>query len=61
MNKIRLIVTATFGLEAIVRRELEDMGFSGISVLDGKLEFEALVSDIPRLNINLRAADRVLV
>lgn len=61
MNKIRLIVTATFGLEAIVRRELEDMGFGGMTVADGKIEFEAQVSDIPRVNIQLRAADRVLV
>lgn len=60
MNKIRLIVTATFGLEAIVRRELEDMGFGNMIVADGKIEFEAEIKDIPRVNINLRAADRVL-
>lgn len=61
MPKINLIVTSTFGLEAVVKRELQDLGFKDLKVADGKIEFEADFADIPRLNINLRAADRVLV
>ncbi len=60
-NKINLIVTSTFGLEAVVKRELQDLGFHGLAVSDGKIEFEAGLEDIPKLNINLRAADRVLL
>ncbi len=61
MNKITLIVTSTFGLEALVKREVQDLGFSNITVSDGKIEFPGTANDIPRLNINLRTADRVLI
>ncbi len=60
-DKIRLIVLSAFGLEAVVKRELTDLGFGGFVVADGKIEFDAEIKDIPRLNIALRAADRVLV
>ena len=58
---IRLVVTSTFGLEALVKRELQDMGFNGLTVADGRIEFDATTDDIPRLNINLRVAGRVLL
>ncbi|MBQ9518286.1 MAG: class I SAM-dependent RNA methyltransferase [Firmicutes bacterium] len=61
MNKINLIATSTFGLEAVVKRELKNLGFEKQTVLDGSIEFEAEISDIPRLNINLRSADRLLL
>ena len=61
MNKATLIVTTAFGLEAVVRREVEALGFGNTTVSDGKIEFEATLEDIPKLNIWLRAADRVLI
>lgn len=61
MTKVFLIITTTFGLEAIVRRELEDMGFKPTIVVDGRLEIEACLEDIFKLNLHLRCADRVLV
>ncbi|MEI8011550.1 MAG: hypothetical protein WCI27_03570 [Candidatus Omnitrophota bacterium] len=36
MRPLRLIATSTFGLEALVRREVEAMGFSGIMVADDR-------------------------
>ncbi len=61
MQKIKLVVTSTFGLEAVVKRELQELGFDNFMVIDGRIEFEALAADIPRLNIHLRSADRVFV
>ncbi|HLF18187.1 MAG TPA: class I SAM-dependent RNA methyltransferase [Candidatus Omnitrophota bacterium] len=61
MNKITLIATSTFGLEALLKDEVLDLGLTGVKVFDGKVEFSATLSDIPRLNINLRVADRVLL
>ncbi|MDP8213381.1 MAG: class I SAM-dependent RNA methyltransferase [Candidatus Zapsychrus exili] len=61
MNKIKLIVTTTFGLESVVKKELITLGFDNFIVSDGKIEFDANKSDIPKLNLSLRAADRVLV
>ncbi|MEI6438376.1 MAG: THUMP domain-containing protein [Candidatus Omnitrophota bacterium] len=57
-DKVRLIVLSTFGLEAVIKRELMDFGFKDFVVADGKIEFDAEMKDIPRLNIGLRAADR---
>ncbi len=61
MNKVRLIVSTTFGLEAIVKRELINLGYDKFTVSDGAIELDADYEDIPRLNINLRSADRVML
>ncbi len=60
-NKITLIAIETFGLEAVVKREVEALGFENISVSEGRVEFEATPTDIPTANLWLRAADRVLL
>lgn len=60
-NKIDLIATSTFGLEAIVKRELEGLGFEDFQVENGKVNFKATMADIARTNLWLRVADRVLL
>jgi len=61
MNKITLIATSTFGLEMLVKNEVKALGFKDIKVSDGRVEFEATLEDIPRTNLWLRCADRVLL
>ncbi len=61
MDKIQLIATTTFGLEAIAKRELEDLGYKDIKVENGKVIFWGTEEDIPRANLWLRTADRILV
>jgi len=61
MCNIILIVTSTFGLEAVVKREVLALGFKNITVYDGRVEFPAVIGDIPKLNLWLRSADRVLL
>jgi len=61
MKKITLIATLTFGLEAVVKRELQALGFNDLRVSNGKVEFEATVADIPTANLWLRSADRILL
>ncbi|MCL1884700.1 MAG: class I SAM-dependent RNA methyltransferase [Defluviitaleaceae bacterium] len=61
-----LIATAAFGLEAVVKREVDALGFSQIKCLDGKVEFspaegQTLYEAIARANLWLRSADRVLL
>lgn len=58
---IQLIATAKFGLEKMVRLEVEALGFSDIAVSPGRIEFAATLADIPRLNVWLRCADRLLL
>jgi putative N6-adenine-specific DNA methylase len=61
MDKITLIAIHTFGLEAVVKRELIALGFENFNVSNGKVEFEARPEDIPKANLWLRCADRVLL
>jgi len=61
MEAITLIATARFGLEAVVKREIEALGFEDPRVSNGQVEFRATAADIPRLNLWLRCAGRVLL
>lgn len=60
-KNIDLIATSTFGLEAIVKRELEALGFKDFQVENGRVNFKASLEDIPRANLWLRVADRVFL
>jgi len=51
----------SFGLEAVVRAELEAMGISGSQAEDRRVTFEATAAEIARANLRLRTADRVLI
>jgi len=59
MNKVTLIATSTFGLEAIVADEIKSLGYQDIKVENGKVEFTTDLSAIPRTNLWLRTADRI--
>lgn len=61
MTDITLTAICTFGLEAVVKRELQALGYENLKVSNGKVEISARIEDIPRLNLWLRAADRVLL
>lgn len=61
MSNIELIATTTFGLEAVVKRELRDLGYEDLIVENGKITFKGEERDIPKTNIWLRSADRVLL
>ncbi len=58
---IQLIATTTFGLEAVVKRECQALGFQNIKTFDGKVEFEGEEKDIVTANLWLRCAGRVWV
>lgn len=56
-----LIATAAFGLEAVVARELKDLGYADTRADAGRVRFVADRAAICRTNLWLRSADRVLV
>lgn len=60
MQKVRLLATAAMGLEAIVAKEVRDLGYEA-EVENGKVIFDAPISAIPRCNLWLRTADRVKI
>jgi putative N6-adenine-specific DNA methylase len=59
--KLELIATATFGLEAVVKREIEKLGYKILKSEDGKITFLGDERAIVRANLWLRAADRVQI
>lgn len=61
MKKIDLIATTAFGIEAVTKRELEALGFEDLKVMDGRVDFKGYLRDIPKANIWLRTADRLLI
>jgi len=61
MADIELIATAAFGLEALVARELRELGYTDLTVETGRVVFRADAAAIPRTNLWLRTAERVLV
>lgn len=61
MLPIELTATTTFGLEAIVKRELQNLGYRVDEVSDGKVTITARKEDIPRTNLWIRSADRILL
>lgn len=59
--KLELIATATFGLEAVVKREIQDLGYKILQSEDGKITYMGDERAIVRSNLWLRSADRVLL
>ena len=55
----KFLITTSFGLEALIKRQLFDMGYKDFEVSDGMISLNGQLSDISKLNINLREADRV--
>jgi putative N6-adenine-specific DNA methylase len=60
-TSLELIAVTSFGLEAVVGRELKQLGYERQTIEDGKVTFVADAVAIPRANLWLRSAERVLV
>ena len=60
-QKIELIATCPMGLEAIVAREIRDLGYKEVTVENGRVRFLGDELAICRTNLWLRTADRILV
>jgi putative N6-adenine-specific DNA methylase len=61
MPSYDLIATTTFGIEAVARRELEDLGFDIVATENGKVIFRTDAAGIARANLRIRTADRILL
>lgn len=61
MKTMELIAPCHFGLEAVLKKEIIDLGYDIIRVEDGKVIFLGDAEAICRANIFLRTAERVLI
>ena len=58
---MEIMVSSAFGLEAVVKREMEKLGLENPKAIDGKVRAVGTWEDVMRLNIALRSGDRVLI
>lgn len=61
MKKMILIAPCHFGLEAVLKKEITDLGYDISSVSDGRVEFEGDDEAICYANIFLRTAERIMI
>lgn len=61
MKQYEFIAPCHFGLEAVLKRELMDLGYEIVQVEDGKVTFKGEIETICRANIFLRTTERVLL
>ena len=61
MAKLELIATSTFGLEAVVKREVEALGYKILQSENGKISFLGDERAVAKANLWLRCADRVQI
>ena len=58
---LTLAAPCHFGLESVLKREIQNAGFAVSSVEDGRVTFTAEPADIAKANICLRTAERILL
>lgn len=61
MDRIELIAPCHFGLEAVLKREIKDLGYDIVQVEDGRVTFATNLAGIARANLFLRTAERILL
>ena len=61
MKTYELIAPCHFGLEAVLKKEIYDLGYEITKVEDGRVTFEGDAEAICRANIFLRTAERILL
>lgn len=61
MRKYELIAPCHFGLEAVLKKEIIDLGYDITLVEDGRITFYGDEEAVVRANIFLRSAERILI
>ncbi len=61
MRKFELIAPCHFGMEAVLKREIQDLGYDVTQVADGRVTFFGDEEAVCRANVFLRTAERILI
>lgn len=61
MEKMEWIAPCHFGLESVLKREIQDLGYEIAQVEDGRVTFRGGMDAVCRANIFLRTAERILL
>lgn len=60
-KEFELIAPCHFGLESVLKKEITELGYEIVSVEDGRVTFKGDETVIPRANIFIRTAERILL
>lgn len=55
------VATCLFGLEALLGEEIDNLGYTRVETIDGRVTFRGDMAAIARCNINLRFAERLYI
>ncbi|MGN1052762.1 MAG: class I SAM-dependent RNA methyltransferase, partial [Candidatus Scatosoma sp.] len=58
---MKLLIPVAAGLEGSVQRQLKYLGYKALPAENGRIAVEGDISDVARLNVFLRAGERVLI
>ena len=61
MQELEYIAPCHFGLEAVLKREITDLGYEIVSVEDGRITFKGDQAALARANIFIRTAERIMI
>lgn len=61
MRRFNLIAPCHFGMEAVLKKEILDLGYEIVCVEDGRVTFEGDEEAVCRANVNIRTAERILI
>ena len=61
MKELELLIPTLFGLEGLCAEELRRLGLPEVKAENGRVGCKARSADIPRVNLNLRTGERVLL
>ncbi len=61
MRRYELIAPCHFGMEAVLKREIIDLGYDISEISDGRVSFFGDEEAVARANVNLRTAERILI
>ena len=61
INEFELFAPCHFGLEAVLKREIMDLGYEITEVVDGRVSFKGDALAIARCNVFLRTTERVML
>ncbi len=61
MKKYKIMAPCHFGMEAVLKKEITQLGYEIVEVMDGRVIFAGGDEAIARANVFLRTAERVLV
>ena len=61
MRRFELIAPCHFGMEAVLKKEIIDLGYDITEVADGRITFYGDEEALCRANVVLRTGERILI